>query len=687
MNVHDAMEWIRSLDRSNFSSNLVGVGWGQKTVRGQETDEYSLIFRVAEKKPLQDLLPNEVIPTTINIKEVEYITDVQQCPLDEALVNDCHSISDTIPPVSTSRKRTRPLMGGTESETSWGIYVATLGIFVTDKSDGQVVALSNNHVFAASQVHAFYNATNSDGFKSVEPLSSFQPTGYYRTTTGNDCIGRAKRCVIIGNKDYTLASANLINNTSCDAAISSLSSYTLIDTVSSPRILGFNANPPFQFATDYEIDSLLDISSPNYAAPIFKCGRTTGPIGYPGNTYSCKVSVYEFNTANVGTYSGYRSYFSNSFWARGNAIAGRGGDSGSAYFALLSANNYTLSAWKCIGLLFAGPADSSYSVGCRITSVIKDLDVVPWDGKIPTLSASKHLLTLPSTQIQPWGTSAVITLSGRKYYQLGVDNSSPVALTPTPTITITPSITPTITVTPTVTRTPTVTPTISITPTITPTITTTSGLSPTLTPTVTPTISLTPSLTPTQTLTPTISITPSVTPTITITFSVTPTRTPTPTITPTITITPSVTPTSYSVTTTAYDTLADYPYDDFFLYLTGGAGFFDTGFISLPTYGPFDNFANYNIGIVTSLSGGQNFYAPGVFFVRTAVNAYDTFEGYTIGDITILNQGTGFVSNGICFSAIKVNAYDTLSNYSIGSITSLNQGAGFFNNGIFVIGV
>jgi hypothetical protein len=421
MNVHDAMAWIRSLDRSEFSSNLVGIGWGPKTTGGQETGEYCLVFRVTEKKPLQELLPSEVIPSSVHIKDVEYTTDVQQSTLDEALISDCHSVSDTIAPVATSRKRTRPLMGGTEAETSWGIYVATLGLLVTDKSDGQVVALSNNHVFAASQVHAYYDATNGGGFKNIEPLSSFQPTGYYSTTPGNDFIGRAKRCVVIGNKDYTPAGVNYITDTSCDAAISSLSSYTLIDTVSSPRVMGFNANPPFNFATDYEIDSLLDISSPNYAAPIFKCGRTTGPIGSPGNTYSCKVSVSEFYTADVGSYSGYRSYFTNSFKARGNVITGRGGDSGSAFFALLSANSYTLSAWKCIGLLFAGPGDASFTVGCRITSIINDLDIVPWNGKIPTLSASRHLLTLPSTQIQPWETSAVITLSGRKYYQLGAE--------------------------------------------------------------------------------------------------------------------------------------------------------------------------------------------------------------------------------------------------------------------------
>jgi hypothetical protein len=79
----------------------------------------------------------------------------------------------------------------------------------------------------------------------------------------------------------------------------------------------------------------------------------------------------------------------------------------------------------------------------------------------------------------------------------------PVYITPTPTITVTPSITPTV----------------SLTPSVTPTI----SLTPTITRTPTPTISITPSVTPTISLTPTITITPTTT---------RPTPTPTPTVRP-----------------------------------------------------------------------------------------------------------------------------------------------------------
>ena len=112
---------------------------------------------------------------------------------------------------------------------------------------------------------------------------------------------------------------------------------------------------------------------------------------------------------------------------------------------------------------------------------------------------------------------------------------TPVPVTPTPT----PSITPTNTLTPTP----------SITPTNTPSVTPTSTLTPT--PSITPTNTNTPTTTTTPTVTPTNTNTPSVTPTITPTK----TTTPTPTLTPTPTASPSggFTPVSISGLTTWFE--------------------------------------------------------------------------------------------------------------------------------------
>jgi hypothetical protein len=69
----------------------------------------------------------------------------------------------------------------------------------------------------------------------------------------------------------------------------------------------------------------------------------------------------------------------------------------------------------------------------------------------------------------------------------------------------------------------------------------------TVTPTLTPTTSITPSISATPAGTPAVTSTATVTPTVTATATVTPTTTVTPTLTPTVTVTPSVTPITQSL--------------------------------------------------------------------------------------------------------------------------------------------
>jgi hypothetical protein len=125
-----------------------------------------------------------------------------------------------------------------------------------------------------------------------------------------------------------------------------------------------------------------------------------------------------------------------------------------------------------------------------------------------------------------------------------VDTIQPcsVSITPSPTISVTPSITPTTGLPPS--ETPSNTPTISITPSITPTKTETPAPTPSVTTSITPsnTAGLPPSITPT------ITISPSITPSLTSTPDPTPPITPTTTNTPNpITPTPSITPTRSQV--------------------------------------------------------------------------------------------------------------------------------------------
>lgn len=419
--VDKILKWIREVNIKELPYNVLAIGWGPRRKNGIETGEYCIIFTVKEKKPLDELKPEEIIPKNLEIS-IDYIqnifikTDVIEPVFCQKLPALCHTNSNTIDPVQQNRIRRRPLMGGIEAMTDWGNFVGTLGILVKDKTDGQIVALSNNHVFANSQVTAELKTANELGSTSTTKISGYQPTGYWRTTAQNDYIGKCKRAVMVGDVSSSIIGYNngfpILDETSSDAAILEISNYNLLDPLSSGNVLNFDVKAPYQFATDEEIDSLAPLAS-NSGAPVFRSGRTLGPIGFPGNTYSCGLSVYELNWALVGTYSGYISYFSNCFYVRGNVDAGAGGDSGSAMFALFNRNNPSLSAWKLIGLLFAGPEDNSYTIGCRITNIANSLNIVPWDTNIPTLSSKIDIITLKEDFSQN------ISLSGRVYYQTG----------------------------------------------------------------------------------------------------------------------------------------------------------------------------------------------------------------------------------------------------------------------------
>jgi len=101
-------------------------------------------------------------------------------------------------------------------------------------------------------------------------------------------------------------------------------------------------------------------------------------------------------------------------------------------------------------------------------------------------------------------------------------------------IPFTPTPTPSLSITPSISLTPSVTPTISLTPSVTPSNTPSISV----TPSNTPSISVTPSITPSNT------VPPSMTPSPTISVSKTPSLTPLPSVskTPSISITPSITP-------------------------------------------------------------------------------------------------------------------------------------------------
>jgi len=129
----------------------------------------------------------------------------------------------------------------------------------------------------------------------------------------------------------------------------------------------------------------------------------------------------------------------------------------------------------------------SYPVNCWVLTIVNNTyEIVLTSNSLnfASLPLSSGVWRTASGFYNPLLSSVTVQPAVQFLDATGLEGFIP-PITPTPTITVTPSITPTI----------------SLTPTITPTITQT----PSITPTITPSISQTPTITPTITVTPTVS--------------------------------------------------------------------------------------------------------------------------------------------------------------------------------------
>lgn len=111
--------------------NVVGVGVGEKIINGRKTGELSVVVLVREKRPPAGLTTQALIPKTIaGVK-----TDVVE-------VGDLRALQ-------ARTDRWRPAPGGV-SLGHYQITAGTLGCVVRDRTTGERLILSNNHVLANS---------------------------------------------------------------------------------------------------------------------------------------------------------------------------------------------------------------------------------------------------------------------------------------------------------------------------------------------------------------------------------------------------------------------------------------------------------------------------------------------------------------------------------------------------------
>lgn len=307
MNIDELRHKINSLNLFENFPDIQGYSISLKEKNDVITDELCVQFYVKEKKSLNELKPEEILPSNLSAFDIEIITDVKQQGDAELLssMSDEYNLSypltaslDNLYPddnirnlPNINRFKYRPLLGGISS-VRIGSGDATLGMLVTDNTDDSVVALSNNHVYASSQFSGLCAFAGT--FRNTLGLSARNPgyvlnNIYGNVYDGSDCIGTHKRCIAMKLGTSVLSESNTV-----DCAIVGLANYNLIHPLST-QIVGFKEKGPYKFASTAEINSLIDPSSPNYQAPIFRSGRTNGVLGYPGSLYTNRSSFSAIN--------------------------------------------------------------------------------------------------------------------------------------------------------------------------------------------------------------------------------------------------------------------------------------------------------------------------------------------------------------------------------------------------------
>ncbi|PJF25220.1 MAG: hypothetical protein CUN53_13900, partial [Phototrophicales bacterium] len=110
--------------------NVVGVGVGFKEEKGETQGDLALVVLVEQKKPLAALEPHEVIPPEV-----------------DGMRTDVYEVGQ-LRAQQTPRERFRPLIPGGVSIGHYKVTAGTFGALVKDRTTGEVLVLSYNHVLA-----------------------------------------------------------------------------------------------------------------------------------------------------------------------------------------------------------------------------------------------------------------------------------------------------------------------------------------------------------------------------------------------------------------------------------------------------------------------------------------------------------------------------------------------------------
>lgn len=439
---------IKEIKRSN--PKLLSVGLGEKVSNGKATGEPAIICSFLEKKPIDQLSENEILPNKVIVGDDTIKIDVIEEGQTYAFIT-CSNCGGWFGGASTgNRDFMRPLKPGlTISSTNNSGKIGTLGTFVKDTGTGAILGLTNNHVTVNDA--SFTSARNiltgeiKNDYVNINHVVQGREDGNMQAP-GNR-IGRSVRYVPI-----TTMSQGLVLPNKVDAAAFNVEKND-VDYLDSWKPLGVSigTNNP-RFATTAELNNLF-----NDNPQIVFSGRTSGPMG-DSNT-GCWLRV---NAVGVMAQIAYNVQGQQVVCEFEDCISvirpdaetpnsqqpgclnpGLPGDSGSAVYAKLTSGGGTV----LVGLLFAGGCNMSdmppeyngntccTQIGtnscstrflfCRIDHIAAELGVEWWDPSID-LDNFKVVNTESFENITEIGVSGdkIKNCNGKFYYQAGLTNDS-----------------------------------------------------------------------------------------------------------------------------------------------------------------------------------------------------------------------------------------------------------------------
>lgn len=314
--------------------NVVGLGHGNKRVRGEITRQKSIVFLVRKKYSTSQLNRSSIIPKKID----GVFTDVIE--VGDITFQDLH------------KQKLRPAQPGV-SIGHYKISAGTLGAVVQDRNSKELLLLSNNHVLA--------NLTDGSDNRSIIGDKILQPGTFDGGDKENDVIGYLSRFIPI-HKDssnprckYAILFESIMNKIinlfRPHYRIGVIRETELINTVDcavATPVLPDSISPNI-----LEIGEVIGCKDATPGMMVKKSGRSSGV------THSIVLATDV--TFKIGVNPQESAIFCDQILTGPLSVPG---DSGSL---VLSEDNYA------IGLLFAG---SDQATMCnKISNVLQALDI------------------------------------------------------------------------------------------------------------------------------------------------------------------------------------------------------------------------------------------------------------------------------------------------------------------------